>query len=75
LKAMSTKVFTKTVEINGAVVTLLSLDGTSWSSSLADLHHFEAERREIRATAQRAFKRIGSNDRWGMSQGRKRRAG
>jgi len=68
------KVLVKKVQINGATVTLHSLDSRTWSSSLADLQRFEAERREIRATMRRAFKTIGSSERWGCG-GRKRRAG
>ena len=74
MKTMGT-VLTKKVQINGATVTLHSLDGRTWSTNVADLRRLEAERREIRATVQLAFRRIGSSDRWGMSQGRKQRAG
>jgi len=66
------KVLVKKVEIGGATVSLQSLDGKNWSTSLADLRRFEAARAARRATAQRAFKRIGGSDRWGMSQDKKR---
>jgi hypothetical protein len=71
---MRTRVFTKTVEINGVGIVLRSLDGVRWSSNLKDLKRFEAGRKASRSVVQRAFKKIGVSDRWGMSQGRKRRA-
>jgi hypothetical protein len=68
------KVLVKKIEIGGATVTLLALDGKNWSTGLRDLQRFEAERREIQATTQRAFRTIGSSDHWGWGRGRKRRA-
>ncbi|MBI2367126.1 MAG: hypothetical protein HYV01_19310 [Deltaproteobacteria bacterium] len=72
---MGTKVFTKTVEINGAFIALRSLDGTSWSSDLKGLRRFQAERNASLAVTRKAFKTIGVSDRWGMSQWKKRKAG
>ena len=73
-KTMGKHVFLKTVEIGAVVVTLRSLDGATWSSDLKDLRRLEAERKEIRATTQKAFRTIGTSDRWGCGA-RKRRAG
>lgn len=68
------KVLVKTVQINGATVTLRSFDGASWSTNLADLQRLQAERREIMASAQRVFRSIGGSDRWGSLGSSRRRA-
>ena len=72
---MGKRIFSKTVEIHGAAVSLLSLDARTWSSNLKDLKRFETERAADVAIARRMMKRIGNSERWGMSQGRRQRAG
>lgn len=71
---MGNRIFSKAVEINGAVVILRSLDGVSWSSNLKDLRRLRAERREVLKSTQKAFRTIGINDRWGLER-KRRRAG
>ena len=65
------KIFSKTVQINGATVSLFSIDGVNWGTSLPDLERFKAGRKASQVVTQKAFSRIGANPYWGLS--RKRR--
>jgi len=69
---MSKKTLLKKIEVGGVEVVLKSLDGVSWSTNVADLRRLQAERRELMASTQRAFRSIGSIASWGSGSSKRR---